>query len=394
MPSIETQCNAARTLARRRPPSNRRGALAWRTLAMLQSAAVGLTGNLALAERIKDVASVQGVRPNQLVGYGLVVGLDGSGDQTTQTPFTVQSITSMLSQLGVNLPPGTNLQLKNVAAVMVTAELAAFAQPGQLMDVTVSSMGNAKSLSGGVLVLTPLKGVDGQVYAMAQGSVGIAGAGASSGGSKTQVNHLSAGRIPNGATVERAVPTLLGQGDFIHLELHGTDFGTARHVSEAINRQFPGGIAAAVDGRTIRVRAPLAADERVGFLAQLQEITVDVALPAAKVIINTRSGSVVMNQSVTIDACAVAHGNLTVTISSDPVVSQPGPFSNGRTVVTQTADIDIKQDGNGFKSLPAGTRLADVVRALNTLGATPLDLLSILQAMKAAGALKAELEII
>jgi flagellar P-ring protein precursor FlgI len=286
------------------------------------------------------------------------------------------------------------LQLKNVAAVMVTAELAAFAQPGQLMDVTVSSMGNAKSLSGGVLVLTPLKGADGQVYAMAQGSVGIAGAGASSGGSKTQINHLAAGRIPSGATVERVVPTLLGQGDFIHLELHATDFGTARHVSEAINRQFAESVAYAVDGRTVRVRAPVPADERVGFIAQLQELSVDVAAPAAKVVINARSGSVVMNQAVSIGACAVAHGNLTVTVNSEPIVSQPAPFSSGRTVVTQSSDIEVRQDGSGFKSLPAGTKLADVVRALNTLGATPLDLLSILQSMKAAGALQAELEII
>jgi flagellar P-ring protein precursor FlgI len=361
---------------------------------VLIAAATLLFGTPSSAERIKDLASVQGVRPNQLVGYGIVVGLDGSGDQTTQTPFTVQGITSMLTHFGVNLPPGTNLQLKNVAAVMVTAELAAFAQPGQLFDVTVSSMGNAKSLSGGVLLLTPLKGADGQIYAMAQGSVGISGAGASSGGSKTQINHLAAGRIPNGATVERAVSTLLGQGEFIHLELHTTDFGTARHVSEAINRQFADVGATAVDGRTIRVRAPPASNERVGFLAQLQELRVDVDAPAAKVIINARSGSVVMNQAVTIEACAVAHGNLTVTINSESNVSQPGPFSNGRTVVTQNADIDVKQEGNGFKPLPAGTKLADVVRALNTLGATPLDLLTILQSMKAAGALKAELEII
>ena len=365
-----------------------------RALIILIAVASGLLGNVALAGRIKDLASVQGVRPNQLVGYGLVVGLDGSGDQTTQTPFTVQSITSMLAQFGVNLPPGTNLQLKNVAAVMVTADLGAFAQPGQLIDVTVSSMGNAKSLRGGVLVLTPLKGADGQVYAMAQGNVGVAGAGASAGGSKTQVNHLSAGRIPNGATVERAVPTLLGQGEFIHLELHESDFGTARHVSEAINGQLSDAVASAVDGRTIRVRAPQSADERVGFLARLQEISVEVAPPAAKIIINARTGSVVMNQAVAIDACAIAHGNLTVTINSEPVISQPGPFSNGRTVVTQSADIQLKQEGNGFKALPTGTKLADVVRALNTLGATPQDLLAILQAMKSAGALKAELEII
>lgn len=364
-----------------------------RALIAVIGVAAALFGNSAIADRIKDLTTIQGVRPNQLVGYGVVVGLDGSGDQTTQTPFTVQGLTSMLSQLGVNLPPGTNLQLKNVAAVMVTAELGAFAQPGQLMDVTVSSMGNAKSLRGGTLILTPLKGVDGQVYAMAQGNVGVPGAGASSAGSKTQVNHLSAGRIPNGATVERAVPTLLGQGDFVNLELRESDFGTARHISDAINSRFTD-TASAVDGRTIRVRAPPSADQRVAFIAQLQELSVDVAIPAAKIIINARTGSVVMNQAVSIDACAVAHGNLTVTINTEPVISQPAPFSNGQTVVTQRSDIELKQEGNGFKALPAGPKLSDVVRALNTLGASPQDLLAILQAMKSAGALKAELEII
>jgi len=353
-----------------------------------------LSSVICSAERIKDLANIQGVRGNQLIGYGLVVGLDGSGDQTTQTPFTVQSLTSMLTQLGVNLPPGTSLQLKNVAAVMVTAQLPAFAQPGQLLDITVSSLGNAKSLRGGTLLLTPLKGADGQVYAMAQGNVAVGGAGASAGGSKTQVNHLSAGRIPGGATVERAVPTLLGQGEYIHLELRETDFGAARQITEAINRKFAQPVATAVDGRTIRVRAPQAPDERVTFLALLEEIPVDASMPAAKVIINARTGSVVMNQAVAIEACAVAHGNLTVTINSDPVVSQPAPFSQGQTVVTERAQIQMKQEGNGFTTLPAGARLSDVVRALNTLGATPQDLLAILQAMKSAGALKAELEII
>jgi flagellar P-ring protein precursor FlgI len=348
----------------------------------------------AAAERIKDLANVQGVRSNQLVGYGLVVGLDGSGDQTTQTPFTVQSIASMLSQLGVNLPPASSLQLKNVAAVMVTAQLPAFAQPGQLLDVTVSSLGNAKSLRGGTLVMTPLKGADGQIYAMAQGNVGVAGAGAAAAGSKTQVNHLSAGRIPDGATIERAVAAKLGQGDFIHLELRETDFSTARRISEAINRKYDQVLAAAVDGRTIRVKAPVAEDERVAFLADLEDVNVTLSIPAAKVIINARTGSVVMNRAVTIDACAVAHGNLTVTIQAEPVISQPNAFGQGQTVVAERASINMQQDGSGLRELPAGAKLQDVVRALNTLGATPMDLLAILQAMKSAGALKAELEII
>jgi len=349
----------------------------------------------ARAERIKDLVSVQGVRSNQLIGYGLVVGLDGSGDQTTQTPFTVQSLATMLSQLGINLPPGTNLQLKNVAAAMVTAQLPAFAQPGQPLDITVSSMGNAKSLRGGTLLLTPLKGADGQIYAMAQGNVVVAGAGESAAGSKAQINHLSAGRIPGGATVERAVASSFALGDQLRLELHTLDFGTARRVVEAINMRMGSGTAQALNGRVIEVRAPAGIDARVGFLAELENLTVDVVAGAAKVIINARTGSVVMNQSVTLEACAVAHGNLSVTVNSTPVISQPNALSQtGQTVVSERADIQIRQDGGKMILLDAGVRLADVVKALNTLGATPQDLLAILQAMKASGALRAELEII
>jgi len=356
--------------------------------------ALGLAAFDARADRIKDLAGIEGVRSNPLIGYGLVVGLDGTGDQTTQTPFTVQSLTSMLTQLGVVLPPGTSLQLKNVAAVMITAQLEAFAQPGQTLDVTVSSLGNAKSLRGGVLLLTPLKGVDGQVYAMAQGNVAVGGAGASAGGSKTQINHLSAGRIPSGATVERSVAAVLGQGDYVTLDLRDGDFGTARRLADAVNRELGGEFALAQDARTIRVRAPDGADARVRFLARLQDIDVEIGTPAAKVIFNPRTGSIVMNNTVVIESCAVAHGNLTVTINSEPIVSQPAPFSQGQTVVTERTQIQVKQDGNGFMLLRGAAKLPDVVRALNTLGATPQDLLAILQAMKAAGALKAELEVI
>jgi len=348
----------------------------------------------AAAERLKDVANISGVRNNALIGYGLVVGLDGTGDQTTQTPFTVQSIQSMLSQMGVNLPSGTNLQLKNVAAVMITAQLPPFAQPGQQLDVTVSSLGNAKSLRGGTLLMTPLKGPDGQVYAMAQGNVAVGGAGASAGGSKTQVNTLNAGRVPAGATVERAVPSPVGEAGFLALELRDTDFSIARQVVEAVNRKFGEGSADAVDGRTIRVRAPAGPSARVAFLADLENLTVEGAIPAARVIINARTGSIVMNQAVTLDACAVAHGNLTVTIQSDPIISQPGPFSNGRTVEAERTTIGVEAQKGQINSLPAGARLTDVVRALNSLGATPQDLLAILQAMKSAGALRAELEVI
>jgi flagellar P-ring protein FlgI len=349
--------------------------------------------NTAHAERIKDIASIQGVRDNPLIGYGIVVGLDGTGDQTQQTPFTTQSLNSMLAQLGVTLPPGTSMQLKNVASVMVTANLPAFARPGQGIDVTVSSMGNAKSLRGGTLLMTPLKGVDGQTYAIAQGNLVVAGAGAAAGGSKVQINQLSVGRISNGATVERAVPTSLGQDGTLYLELNTADFGTAQLVVEAINRRF-NGLAQSLDGRVIQVRSPMDPNERVAFLAQLQNIDVRPELAQARVIINARTGSVVMNQSVSLLPCAVSHGNLTVTISTDPQVSQPNPLSNGQTVVAPRSQIEIKQEAGGINLLRGGASLAEVVRALNSLGTLPQDLLAILQAMKAAGALRAELEII
>ncbi len=372
-----------------------------RTVALIRWRAVLLLAALAClwplaspAERIKDLANVQGVRPNQLIGYGLVVGLDGSGDQTTQTPFTVQSLNAMLSQFGINMPPGNSLQLKNVAAVMVTGQLPSFGQPGQVFDVTVSSLGNSKSLRGGTLLLTSLKGVDGQVYALAQGNVAVGGAGASAGGSKTQINHLSAGRIPSGATIERSVPSTVGQGEFVHLELRETDFGTARLVSQAINKLKGESLATAVDGRTIRVKSPRTIDDRVAFISELQEIDITTLKPAARVVLNSRTGVIVANTSVTLEACAVAAGNLTVVVDSVPVISQPAPFSQGQTVVTEQAQISVKQEGKGMSVVPAAAQLADVVKGLNALGATPGDLLSILQAMKSAGALKAELEVI
>jgi len=352
-----------------------------------------LVVDTARAERIKDLASISGVRNNQLVGYGLVVGLDGSGDQTTQTPFTVQSIISMLSAMGVNLPPGQTLQLKNVAAVMVTASLPPFARAGQQIDITVSSIGNAKSLKGGTLILTPLKGADGQIYAMAQGNVVVVGAGASGAGSKVTVNHLSAGRIASGATVEREVPMPLGQGEFVYLDLHTTDFGTAQLAVEAINRVVPGA-ATAADARQIRVRAPTNPDERVSFVGRIENVELTPARSAAKVIVNSRTGSVVMNQSVLLESCAVAHGNLSVSVSSDNAVSQPGALSGGQTAGVTNAQIDIKQEGGALMNIRAGANLADIIKALNALGANPQDLTAILQAMKSAGALRAELEII
>ncbi|HVL56970.1 MAG TPA: flagellar basal body P-ring protein FlgI [Burkholderiaceae bacterium] len=367
---------------------------------LLNLIAIAIVAGVAVpasAERIRDLATVQGVRINQLLGYGLVVGLDGSGDQTTQAPFTAQSVASMLQQLGIQLPPGVNPQLKNTAAVMVTAQLPAFAQPGQSIDVTVSSLGNAKSLRGGTLLLTPLKGADGQIYAIAQGNVIVGGAGAAQGGSKVQINHLSAGRVPMGATVERAVPNDALEQDSIQIELKQTDFSTARLVAEAINHklraQRGAAPAQALDARVIRVRLPVDGD-RVAFLAEIENLDVQLAAPSAKVIVNARTGSVVMNQAVTLGPSAIAHGNLSVSITSTPLVSQPQPFAQGSTVVTEKADIQIRQDGASLVRVDGGANLADVVKALNTLGATAQDLIAILQALKAAGSLKAELEII
>ncbi len=369
-------------------------------------ALAGAVAPAAHAERLKDLVSIQGVRDNPLIGYGLVVGLDGTGDQTTQTPFTTQTLANMLANLGISInnqsAGGSNsgtsslstIQLKNVAAVMVTATLPPFARPGEAIDVTVSSLGNAKSLRGGTLLLTPLKGADGQVYALGQGNLAVGGAGAGANGSRVQVNQLAAGRITGGAIVERAVQSAVSQGGMMQLELNDMDYDTTQRIVAAVNNAFGSGTATALDGRTIQLRAPAGSEQQVAFMAQLQNLDVRPALAAAKVILNARTGSIVMNQMVTLQSCAVAHGNLSVVINTTPVVSQPGAFSNGQTVVAQQSQIQLKQDNGAVKLLSAGANLAEVVKALNALGATPADLMSILQAMKAAGALRADLEII
>jgi flagellar P-ring protein FlgI len=375
-------------------PSTRTGLLPLVGLAM--ALWLALTGNVQAA-RIKEVASIEGVRSNQLTGFGLVVGLDGTGDQTTQMPYTTQGLSNYLKQLGLTLPTAqlAQLQMKNVAAVLVTAQLPAFARPGQTLDINVSSLGNSKSLKGGTLIGTPLKGADGEVYAFAQGNLIVAGAGAAAGGSKVTVNHLSVGRIPDGAQVERSVPTALQEGPTVSLSLNATDFQTAHRVAQAINRKFGEGVAQALDGRTVQVNAPVNPNDRVTFLAEMEELPVQSSIAAAKVIINSRTGSIVLNQAVTLGPCAIAHGNLTVTISSTPIISQPNALSTGgQTVVTEKANIDINQTPGKLIQLPEATKLADVVKALNSLGATPQDLLAILQAIKSAGALNAELEVI
>jgi flagellar P-ring protein precursor FlgI len=324
-----------------------------------------------------------------------VVGLDGTGDQVRQAPFTQQSVTNMLSQLGVTVPNNSNMQLKNVAAVMVTMNLPAFARPGQTFDVVVSSMGNAKSLRGGTLLLTPMKGADGQVYALAQGNILVGGAGASAGGSSVQINQLNGGRISNGAVVERGVPTTFARNGNVFLELNELDFGTAQNVAAALNKHFGGAVAQVVDGRSIRVQAPVDPVQQAAFLSQVENLQVTRAPASAKVIINARTGSVVMNRTVMLEESAVAHGNLSVVVNRTNAVSQPDtPFGGGQTVVVPNTTIDVRQETGALQHVRTSANLADVVRALNALGATPQDLLAILQAMQAAGALRAELEII
>ena len=365
---------------------------------MRNAAMVALCAGMAppvMAERIKDLATIQGVRSNPLVGYGLVVGLDGTGDQVRQTPFTQQSLTNMLSQLGVTVPQGTNMQVKNVAAVMVTATLPAFAQPGQSLDVVVSSMGNAKSLRGGTLLMTPLKGANGQVYAIAQGNILVGGAGAEAGGSSVQINQLNGGIISAGAVVERSVPTTYARDGIIRLELNHTDFGATQSVVAALNRHFGNGTAQATDGRVVQVTAPVDPAMQSVFLSQIENLDVRLPPARAKVVINARTGTVVMNRTVTIDEAAIAYGNLSVVISRGTEVNQPDtPFAGGQTVVTPTTDIELRSDQGSLQRVSTSANLSEVVRALNALGATPQDLLAILQNLKSAGALRADLEII
>lgn len=347
------------------------------------------------ADRVKDLATIGGVRSNQLVGYGLVVGLDGTGDQTSQTPFTVQSLESMLEQLGITMPSSANPQLKNVAAVMVSAQLPPFAKPGQLIDVTVSSIGNASSLRGGALLMTPLKGADGHVYAIAQGNLIVGGFGASGqDGSKITVNIPSAGRIPGGATVERAVATPFDQGNTLTLNLNTPDFTTATRLAEAINSKVGPGTAEPLDATSVKVNAPLNPGQRVSFVSLLENITVTPANAPARVIINSRTGTVVIGENVRVSAAAVAHGNMTVTISENPTVSQPGPLSSGTTAVVPSSSVNIKQDKNHMFLFPAGVTLAQIVRAVNQVGAAPGDVVAILEALKQAGALRARLIVI
>ncbi len=354
-------------------------------------------GEFAFAERIKDLASVAGVRNNQIVGYGLVVGLDGTGDQTSQTPFTVQSIKNMLQQFGVTIPPGINMQLKNVAAVSVHADLPPFAKPGQTIDVTVASLGNSKSLRGGSLLLAPMKGADGNVYAIAQGNLVVGGFGGSGAdGSSVTVNIPSAGRIPNGATVERAVPTDFHNFDSIMLNLHAADFTTSNRLATLINDTIGAGTAQSLDSVSVRIRAPQDPMQRTSFLAHLENLEIEPGEAAAKVIINSRTGTVVIGSHVRVTPAAVSHGSLVVTISEQPFASQPvAPFSDsGQTVVLPDSEVSVDQEDSKMFLFQPGTSLDEIVQAVNRVGAAPGDLVAILEALKQAGALRAELLVI
>lgn len=349
----------------------------------------------ALADRIKDIASVAGVRSNQLIGYGLVVGLDGTGDQTTQSPFTTQSFNNMLKQFGITVPEGTRMQMKNVAAVMIQAELPAFAKPGQNIDVTVSSISNAKSLRGGSLLLSELKGVDGQTYAIAQGSLLVGGFSADGrDGSNVTVNIPSVGRIPNGASVERIVDNSFAAGQPIIFNLHRADFTTANRMATAINKMLGPDVARPMDAVSVRVDAPIDPAHRVDFMALLENIEVSPADEAARVVINSRTGTIVVGQHVRVSPVAITHGSLTVSVSEDFDVSQPNPLAQGETVVTPNSEIDVEEDVKPMFKFAPGATLEDIVRSVNNVGASPSDLMAILEALKRSGALRAELMVI
>lgn len=350
--------------------------------------------HLVYATRIKDIASFDGVRDNQLIGYGLVVGLNGSGD-SDQTKFPVQSLTNLLERSGVTINR-SDITVKNIAAVMVTATLPPMAKQGTRLDVLVSSMGDAKSLSGGTLLMTPLKGGDGQVYAVAQGAVSTSGFSYGGQAASSQKNHPTAGRVPEGALVERELPYVLSNRSQLRLNLHRPDFTTASRVASVINGKFQGSIAVCTDPGSVTLTIPdKYQGNTVEFAAALEGLQVQPDVPA-KVVLNERTGTIVIGNDVRISTVAVAHGNLTLTIKETPEVSQPAPFNRGgETVVVPRTSVKVKEDkGSGLFLLKQGASIGDVVKALNAIGVTPRDLIGIMQAIKAAGALQGELEII
>jgi len=344
------------------------------------------------ADRLKDIASVQGVRSNQLVGYGLVVGLSGTGDNT---PFTSQTFRNLMDKFGITIPNGVDPKAKNVAAVTVHAELPAFAKPGQKIDITASSLGDSKSLRGGSLIMTPLKGADGRTYAMAQGSLVVGGFGAEGAdGSSIQVNVQSVGRIPNGATVELSIPSPFHRGDTLTFDLHRPDFTTSMNVTQRINDLLGPDTAFSQDATSISVKAPRNASQRVSFLSMLENMNVETGQEAARVIINSRTGTIVVGQNVKVLPAAVTHGSLSVVITEDPEVSQPNALAGGQTVVVPRSGVEAKQEsGRMFQFGPAAT-LSQIVQAVNQVGAAPGDIMAVLEALKQAGALQADIIVI
>lgn len=347
-----------------------------------------------MAVPLMDLVDIEGIRGNQLIGYGLVVGLDGTGDKN-QVRFTSQSMANMIKQFGINLPPNVDPKLKNVAAVTVTAEVPPSYSPGQSIDITVSSLGDAKSLRGGQLLMTPLHGVDGEIYALAQGALVVGGLNASGqSGSSVAINSANSGRVPNGATVERMIPSDFSTRDEVMLNLRQPSFQTASKVVEAVNERFGSGTATALNATKVSLRAPVTSNQRIGFMAMLEGLEVEEGRERPRVVFNSRTGTVVVGQGVRVKAAAVAHGTLTVTISENPQVSQPNAFSGGQTAVTPRSDVEVSQDRNGMFKWPDGASLDSIINTVNSLGATPDDVMSILQALEQAGALNAELIVI
>jgi len=364
----------------------------WLMLVLLLGSAAAQASS---AQRLKDLADISGVRSNQLVGYGLVVGLSGTGDQTTQTPFTVQTFNNMLREFGIQLPPGSSAQLKNVAAVALHAELPPFAKPGMRIDVTVSSIGNAKSLRGGTLLVSPLKGLDGRVFAVAQGNLVVGGFGAEGAdGSSITVNVPSVGRIPGGANVEVAAPDGFNEGSHIVFNLHRADFTTARRLVERINAVFGPDVAESLDSASIAVRSPATRSQRIAFVSELESLEITPDDGPARVVINSRTGTIVIGAQVRVSPAAVTHGSLTVTIAESLGVSQPAPFSEGETVVVPESNVEATEEANRMFYFAPGVALQDIVTAVNEVGAAPGDLMAILEALRESGALQAELVVI
>jgi flagellar P-ring protein precursor FlgI len=347
------------------------------------------------AERLKDIATIAGMRNNVLLGYGLVVGLNGTGDQTTQTPFTTQSFRNMMREFGVVIPENANFQLKNVAAVTVHATLPPFIKPGQTIDITVSSIGNAKSLRGGSLLMTPLKGADGQVYALAQGELVVGGFGAEGAdGSRVTVNTPAAGRIPSGAIVEREPPNAFMDSGSLVFNLKRADFTTAKRVADAINDLLGPNVASALDAMSIHVTAPRDSNQRVAYMSVLENLEVKPGEAPAQVIINSRTGTIVVGNNVTVEPVAVTHGSLVVTVSENVQVSQPNALAGGATVVTPQSAVTIEEENNRMFKIDRAVTLDEIVRAVNQVGAAPGDLMAIIEALKQAGALNADVVVI